>query len=411
MRKMNLIAGQVLRKNLRGVSWWLMVLMPLLAVGVIAGIVWYMTTTTQAAKVVVIAPAPVAAALQKQSDDNQRYVPVATEAAGRRQLKKEDADGMLVVKTTASAKLYRRDDGQSISTGQITQTLAGLNTLAVAQSLGLSQAQLDRLLAAPKLATRSVAFTDSGKMTSTAGKSDAMKQGLSTAVGFLMYMFLMSYGSIIAGEIATEKGSRIEESILVAIRPQTQFYGKILGVSALLGLQIGLYALLAAGVWLLRDAIPMVKDLLATVDLAQIGWGFVLISVVFFLVGILSYTVLAAMCGSLVANQEQAGQALQPVLLLAMVGYFASLMTANANGPVIGFLSYVPFLSPMIMPARFGIGQAALGPALISLAISVVFLGGFTVLAERIYAGNVLTYSEGGIFKALRKSLTLLRAK
>ncbi|MFD1439903.1 ABC transporter permease [Lacticaseibacillus hegangensis] len=411
MHKMNLIAGQVLRKNLRGFSWWLMVLMPLLAVAVVAGIVWYMTSTSQAARVVVVAPQPVAAALKQQRSSTQEYVPVKSEAAGRRQLSDEEADGMLVVKSTASAKLYRRDDGQSISTGEITQALAGLNTAAVAQSLGLSQAQLGRLLAAPKLATRSVAFTDSGKMTSTAGKSDAMKQGLSTAVGFLMYMFLMSYGSIIAAEIATEKGSRIEESILVAIRPQTQFYGKILGVSALLGLQVGIYAILAGAVWLLRDTIPLVKDLLASIDFSQIGWAFVLISVIFFLVGILSYTVLAAMCGSLVANQEQAGQALQPVILLAMVGYFASLMTANANGSVIGILSYVPFLSPMIMPARFGIGQAALGPALISLAISIIFLGAFTVLAERIYAGNVLTYSEGGIFKALRKSLTLLRAK
>lgn len=411
MRKMNLIAGQVLKKNLRGFSWWLMVLMPLLAVAVIGGIVWYMTSTTQAARVVVIAPKPIAAALKQQSSDSQQYVPVASQSAGRRQLKNEDADGMLVVKSTARAKLYRRDEGQSISTGQITQALASLNTAVVAQSLGLSQQQLGRLLAAPKLSTRSVSFTDSGRMTSTVGKSDAMKQGLSTAVGFLMYMFLMSYGSIIASEIATEKGSRIEESILVAIRPQTQFYGKILGVSALLGLQIGLYAILAAGVWLLRDSIPAVKDLLASIDLSQIGWAFVLLSVVFFLIGILSYTVLAAMCGSLVANQEQAGQALQPVLLLAMVGYFASLMTANANGPIIGLLSYVPFLSPMIMPARFGIGQATLAPALVSLGISVLFLGGFTVLAERIYAGNVLTYSEGGIFKALRKSFTLLRAK
>lgn len=411
MRKLNLIAGQVLHKNLRSFSWWLMVLMPLLAVAVIGVIVWYMTSTQQPAQVVVVAPQSITSALEKQSDSGQKYVPVKSEAAGRKLLAAGDADGMLVLTSTARAKLYRRDDGQSISMGQLTQSLAGLNTLAVAQSLGLSSKQLSRLLATPKVATKAVSFTDDGKMTTTAGKSDAMKQGLSTAVGFLMYMFLLSYGSIIAAEIATEKGSRIEESILVAIHPRTQFYGKIVGVAALLGLQIGLYLIMALGVWLLRGAVPMINDLLTGIDFAQIGWPFVVISLIFFLIGIISYTILAAMCGSLVANQEQAGQALQPVLLLAMVGYFASLLTANSNGPVIGILSYIPFLSPMVMPARFGIGQASLPLALLSLAISLVFLGGFTVLAERIYAANVLTYSEGGIFKALRKSMTLVRAK
>ncbi|MFD1393519.1 ABC transporter permease [Lacticaseibacillus jixianensis] len=411
MRKLNLIAGQVLKKNLRGYSWWLMVLMPLLAGVVIGGIVWYMTSTQAPARVVVVAPQPVAAALQKQSSSEQKYVPISSEAKGQKQLAAATADGMLVLKTTAQAKLYRRDDGQSISTAALTQSLAGLNTMAVAQSLGLSAKQLGQLLATPRVTTKAVAFTDSGKMTATAGKSDALKQGLSTVVGFLMYLFLMSYGSIIAAEIATEKGSRIEESILVAIRPRTQFYGKIMGVAALLGIQVALYAVMAAAAWLLRGALPVVKDLLASVDFSQIGWGFVALSVLFFIVGILSYTILAAMCGSLVANQEQAGQALQPVLLLAMIGYFASLMTANANGPVIGIISYLPFLSPMVMPARFGIGQASLPLALVSLAISIVFLGGFTALAERIYAANVLTYSEGGIFKALRKSLSLVRAK
>ena len=411
MRKLNLIAGQVLRKNLHGFSWWFMALMPLLAAVLIGGITWYMSSTSQPARVVVVAPTPITSALQKQNDDNQRYVPVRSEAAGRRELSNKDADGMLVVKTTAQAKLYRRDDGQSISTSQLTQALASLNTLTVAQSLGLSQQQLGRLLATPKVTTRSVTFTDSGKMQATTGKSDGMKQILSTVVGFLMYMFLMSYGSIIASEIATEKGSRIEESILVAIRPQTQFYGKILGVSALLGLQILIYAVMAAGAWFLRDSIPAVKELLNGFDWAQIGWSFVLVSIVFFLIGIVSYTVLAAMCGSLVANQEQAGQALQPVLLLAMVGYFASLSTAGANGPVISTMSYIPFLSPLVMPARYGVGQVTLGPALLSIAISVLFLGAFTIFAERVYASNVLTYSEGGIFKALRKSLTLLRAK
>ncbi|MFD1432742.1 ABC transporter permease [Lacticaseibacillus yichunensis] len=413
MRNLKLIAGQVFRKNIRSFSWWSLVLMPLIGVAVIGVIAFVMSQTQKPATVLVSGPAAVQTALVKQSSDSQHYKAVASKAAGEKQLAAEKADGLLVLASlpTKKAELFQRDDGQNIQTDSLTAALGGLNTAAVAQSLGLTQAQLSELLTAPKLASSSVTFTASGKMTLAKSKSEDLKSMLSLVVGLVMYLFLLSYGTMIAQEIATEKGSRIEESILTAMHPSTQFYGKITGVAGLLGVQLVVYAVMGGVAWAVRDKIPQVRDLLKSFDWSQIGWPFVLVVMGFFIIGILSYTILATVCGSLVANQEQAGQALQPVVMVSMIGYFAAIMAGSGNSPIIAVLSYVPFLSPMIMPARFGVDQVGLANVSVALLLNLVFLVAFTWLAAKAYAANVLVYNDSGLWKAMKKSITVAKAR
>ncbi|KRM86745.1 ABC transporter permease [Lacticaseibacillus thailandensis] len=411
MRKLWLIASMVFRKNIRSFSWWSLVLTPLLAVGAIGVIQWYVSHTHEPARVVVVAPRAVASAFKASADGDITYTVAATKTAGQRQLRHEDADALLVVPRTLdhAAHLYSRDNGQSVDAATVRRALSGLKTMDTAQQLGLSAAQLAQLNAPAQLRTQSVSFK-ARKMVVARSKTDWLKVILSLAVGALMYVFLLSYGTIVAQEIATEKGSRIEESILTAIKASTQFYGKLLGVTVLLLVQIGAYAGVAAIAWLLRDRFAVVRQFLATIDWSGIGWPFVLVMVAFFVIGIISYTVLAALCGSLVSNQEQAGMALQPVLYLGVIGYMAALNVSSGSGPILRTMSYIPFLSPMVAPARFGVGQMGLGMVTLSLIISVVFLVAFTWFSARAYRDNVLVYSDSGLFKALKKSWTLSRS-
>lgn len=410
MRKLNLIAKMVFRKNMHSFSWWSLVLMPLIALAIIGGISWYMDQTNQPAQVAVAAPAAVRASLKHSSDP--KFQPVTSAAAGQKLLKASKVDGLLTVAqaTSPSVKLVVRDDGETVDPATIKTMLTALNTQAVAKSLGLSQAALAQMLRPTQVTVKTVTVSD-GQLKNAANKSEGLKSILALAVGFLMYLFLMSYGSIVAQEIATEKGSRIEESILAAIKAQTQFYGKLLGIAELVGVQLGAYAVLGGGAWLLRRHWPALNDLLRLVDWQQIGWSFVLVMIGFFVLGILSYTILAALCGSLVSNQEQAGMAMQPVLYLAMIGYFAALMVSNGAGPVINVMSYLPFLSPMIMPARFGVDQVGLLQVGIALAINLVFLLGFSIFAARAYRANVLVYSDSGILAAFKKSRSVAKAQ
>lgn len=408
MRKLKLIAGMVFRKNFRSFSWWSLVLTPLLAVAIIGGVKWYMDQTHETATVVVVAPQSIGASLHAASNDDVTYKVVPTSKRGQKELKAKDADALLVIPNSgaASAKLYTRDDGNNVSKTAITTTLSGLNTISTAQKLGLSSAQLAQLTKPTRLSSKSVSFK-ANKMVIASGKSDTLKTILSLAVGALMYVFLLSYGGIISQEIATEKGSRIEESILTAIRASTQFYGKLLGVAALLAVQLGFYAVFAALAWMLRDHVPAISQLINGINWGAIGWPFVLSMLAFFAIGIISYTILAALCGSLVSNQEQAGMALQPVLYLGMIGYFAAINVSSGSGPILKVFSYIPFISPLVMPARFGVDQVGLSAVLIAIIINVTFLAGFTWFSARAYRANVLVYSDSGLMNAFKKSLTL----
>lgn len=99
----------------------------------------------------------------------------------------------------------------------------------------------------------------------------------------------------------------------------------------------------------------------------------ILFSIAFFFVGTLTYTVLAALTGSLVANQEQIGQATTPIVMLGMVGYFGAIIVANGASPILNIASYVPFLSTMMMPVRLGAGQVSAAAGWSAFGINVIF--------------------------------------
>ena len=141
---------------------------------------------------------------------------------------------------TQQASLIQRTDGQSINRTQLQGVLAQAHTKKVASQLQLSTTQLQQLFATPALATTSVKVDD-GKLVTRSAKSQASGSVAGFIVGILIYTFVISYASMMAQEIGTEKGSRIEESILTAITPQAQFFGKLLGILALMATQIIIY--------------------------------------------------------------------------------------------------------------------------------------------------------------------------
>jgi len=80
---------------------------------------------------------------------------------------------------------------------------------------------------------------------SSGGKSEEEKQSglwVSYAVGILIYFFISTFLSMITTEIASEKGSRAMEMLLVSVKPATHFKAKIAGVSLLALTQMGIIA-------------------------------------------------------------------------------------------------------------------------------------------------------------------------
>lgn len=410
MNKFWIVTKQVYKKSARSGSWLFLVVSPILLAALVLGLAGLMSNSQDQAKLAVVSlDTAFVKSIGKATDTKAQLY---SQSAADQALRKEKVDGVLSFtpsNTALTAHLVTRVGGQSIDTDSLSAVLNQRSTQVVASQLKLSQAQLAQLMTPAKLTTTAVAIKD-GKQVAKDENTDLMNRGIAFGITILMMVFMLVYGSILAQEIATEKGSRIMEMLLSSVSATTQFFGKLCGILLLLLTQIAIYAVAAGVAWPLLMKQQIVKQLLANFDLSALLSVNGVQILLFFLVGTLSYAVLAALTGSLVANQEQVQQAVMPLSILGMIGYFGALMAQAGDSTIIRIGSFVPFLSASIMPVRATMGYATSIQAWLSLLLSVVFLGLFTWFAVRVYRANVLVYKEGGLGKALRATLTLMRS-
>lgn len=414
MTKFWVVAKQVYKKNVRSGSWIFLVLSPIIMGALIVGISVFMSKTMDDAHLGVVAPTPVVSQSIKKSTDSLEVRNYASTQKAQAALKKEKIDGMLVVTTTESgqlsAKLTTRVGGTPIDSSTIQSPLSQLNMQLAAQRLKLNGKQLKTLLTPVTVKTNSIAYSN-GKKVVRKDTTDTANRGIAIGITILMMIFMMVYGSILAQEIATEKGSRIMEMLLSSVSATTQFFGKLAGVMLLLLTQIAIYGVSFVLAWSVIKKQKVIMSMLNQFDFSSLGsWSGASI-VAFFILGVLTYAVLAALMGSLVANQEQVQQAVMPLSMLGLLGYFGALIAQASDNVLVRVGSYVPFLNVSIMPVRATMGYTNPIEVPIALAESLVFLLLFTYFAVHVYRANVLVYREGGLGKALRATVTMMRAQ
>lgn len=220
MKKMDVIFRQVFFKNLKSKTWLWIVIGPLVLAAVFGGVFWLMNQTNQTSKIGVVTSSPaLTSTLKASSDDDQRYISYSSTAAAKRAMADEDLDGVLTISTqpTTHASLIERTDGNGVNQTQLQSILAQAHTKEVAAQLKLSTTQLQSLFATPQLATTSVSV-DKGKLVSRSAKTQKSGAMVGFILGMLIYTFVISYASMMAQEIGTEKGSRVDPSSLPSRR-------------------------------------------------------------------------------------------------------------------------------------------------------------------------------------------------
>jgi len=202
-------------------------------------------------------------------------------------------------------------------------------------------------------------------------------------VGILMFISLQLCGAMIAQGVVEEKSSRVVELLLATVRPWQLMAGKVLGIGVIgLGQVVVLVAAAAgsaAGFGLLDG---MDLNLGATV-LWTIAW---------FLIGFTMYALLFAAAAALVSRQEDVGTVTSPILMLMMIPYIVSVSVAPfaPDSPVVVWLSYLPFTSPLIMPTRVAVGGVEMWQVAVVMAVNIALVPLLVWLAGRIYSNAVL---------------------
>ncbi|GBD58193.1 putative ABC transporter permease protein [Tetragenococcus halophilus subsp. halophilus] len=355
-----------------------------------------------------------AESMSEAAPEDYEFQVVDSQSAGEEDLSDEKIDALFVVDVgddnQLNGALYSESNmGQSVEL-TLQQTLNTIQTNMRAQELGLTTEEVGSLNQPASFEQQSVNFNDAEEM-EMGGDDEDFNYAISFASTIILFVFIITYAGIISQEIASEKGTRIMEVILSSTRAQVHFYGKLLGILLVAVTQMVVYAAAFAISYQWVKDIDVIKNFIDSISLQGIFGTFLLFTLVFLVLGVFIYAVLAALCGSLVTKTEDTSKVILPVTYLSLIGYLLgiSLASFDPSNIIIRITSYIPFLSSYLMPIRLANETASIQDAMISLGILVVSTVLLTMASAKMYKSNVLVYNDKGLLATLKQSFTLMK--
>ncbi|MCO0832691.1 ABC transporter permease [Fructobacillus sp. W13] len=400
--QIKLVAKHTYLGRLKKKSFWGLILAPFIFIIVSAGIGFGIAAmqSHDTANVAVVAPANTREALIKEEKKlNIKVSKIEDSEKAKKALNSADIDGVLTIDDDKGT-LLTQPKSTEIDTEELKSFLSKQSLSNKAEKYNLSAMQIEDLKN-PFALTSKVVEKNQKKDSDAA---TAVKQGLAFGTAIVVFIIVSTYSSIIGTEIANEKSSRIMETLLAASSARAQYFGKILGIAYLLLTQLGIYAALIIATVVLGQKSDVMQMFFSYFSaLTPVFWLYTLIFVV---VGTSTYLVIAAISASVVNDQTQISQAMMPITVISMIPYVVGISSSAAgNNALIKILSYVPLLGQSLMPSQLANHYANWFEAVISLALSLAFLVLVAWFGQRLYAKNVLSYSEENALKQLWKAL------
>ena len=214
----------------------------------------------------------------------------------------------------------------------------------------------------------------------------------------VLYGLLILFGQFVAQGVVEEKSSRVVELLLATMRPWQLLAGKIIGLGVLGLLQMLVIAAVGVAGALAFGVVDLPGQLIGTV-LTVLAW---------FVLGYAFYASVFAVAASLVSRQEDLGSVLAPTTILLVFGFVIAIQAGqDPTSTLATVTSFVPGLSPLVMPVRMAAGEAAWWEVAVAVVLMLVAIAVIVRIGGRVYSGALLR--TGGKLK-LREALRAERA-
>lgn len=306
-----------------------------------------------------------------------------------------------------SAILVTKGDGAIPKITVITKDfMHGINGDDAAEKL--SQAYIAALLSEKGLDADTIALTGIKLSYESQAVGNLNLSGyiMGIVVTLLIFFAIYYYGYGVSMSIATEKTSRVMETLVVSAKPSNILIGKCLGMGLVGICQFGI--VLISGVAFYHVLMPENFTIMGMpLSLDAFTWKSALLIGVYFILGYALYAVMNAVCGASVSKIEDLNSAMMPVMLIAMISFYIGYFTAISGSGSSLFQKiamYVPFCSPFILPFRLLNGEVAAPDLAISLVILLAAIIVITIISIRIYSASVLHYGKRMKWKDLYKT-------
>lgn len=231
-------------------------------------------------------------------------------------------------------------------------------------------------------------------------------------MGFLLYLTMLIYGSVVMQGVMQEKQNRVVEIIVSSVRPFDLLLGKVLGIGAMGLLQMTFWAALIMGGSMLSGVIigmfvdPASLSLPASASNEQVleamnfsvptlGPEVFIFFILYFLGGYLLYATLFAAVGSTVEQQQDAQGLMLPLMMpiIASIVFLQPVIEAPDSGLAVG-LSLFPFTAPIPMVVRIAMIDVPWWQIGLSLGLLFATFLGAVWVAARIYRIGILMYGK-----------------
>jgi ABC-2 type transport system permease protein len=279
------------------------------------------------------------------------------------------------------------------------------------QSANLNPSLVDSLTRS-RLVLASERLSEQGRGSDASRRANVM---FAVAVAFLLYMSMILYGQTVLRGVLEEKSTRVAEVVVSSVSPETLLAGKVIGVGA-----VGLtqQIIWVAGTLYLGSFVAPILARMApptsglttspstmpVMSMPDVQITSLLLILVFFILGYGVYSSLYAAVGATVNSEQEAQQALAPILVLIISSaLFIQPAMMNPTSTLARVTSMFPFSAPIIMPLRMSlvpIPPWEMAVSIIGLIISFVAV---ILLAARIYRVGLLMYGKRPSFRELAR--------
>jgi ABC-2 type transport system permease protein len=304
------------------------------------------------------------------------------DVTGRDQVGRDDLDALL----TGAPGDYRLVGRDTVDSGLETLVSGAVQQQALSTALagaGVDAAQLARQA---QVTTSTLEPADPNR---------GQQLALALVGTFLLFFSLSGYGQLVATGVVEEKQSRVVELLLATMKPWQLLAGKIAGLGA-----VGLLQLVILGV---IGVVGASAAGLLTVPGAAAGM-FVMV-IVWYLLGFFLFASLYAAVGSTVSRQEELNSVIAPMIFILIIPFVltVNLLPNDPRSELAAVLSFVPFFSQTVMPARYALGVAPLWEVGVAALIELVAIVVVVRVAGRVYENSILrTGARVGLREALR---------
>ena len=217
----------------------------------------------------------------------------------------------------------------------------------------------------------------------------------------LVLSISFSSGYLLAG-LGDEKENRLIEVLLSSVSTRQLIIGKVLGLGAAGLVQMILWVICAP--LLLNIASISIGGFLSTL---QISPSFLILSVVYFILGYLLFAVIFTAIGAITSSARE-GQQLATIFTLLSVSplWLSSAIIMFPDNPAMVALTIFPFTAPVTLMMRLGATAVPAWQIIVSVIVLALCVAGGLLLTARIVRAFLLMYGKrpglGTIMRSLK---------